>query len=88
MLGDILFADNAFISLIKQIFGLRFRITDNVDADLYGGAAFGFARGCIYCICLCWLLSFCGNMIGKTTLDDGLFSRFFLLLSNAADKLF
>lgn len=77
-----------FISLIKQIFGLRFRITDNVDADLYGGAAFGFARGCIYCICLCWLLSFCGNMIGKTTLDDGLFSRFFLLLSNAADKLF
>lgn len=77
-----------FISLIKQIFGLRFRITDNVDADLYGGAAFGFARGCIYCICLCWLLSFCGNMIGKTTLDDGLFSRFFLMLSNAADKLF
>ena len=88
MLGDILLLIMLFISLIKQIFGLRFRITDNVDADLYGGAAFGFARGCIYCICLCWLLSFCGNMIGKTTLDDGLFSRFFLLLSNAADKLF
>lgn len=76
------------LSLIKQIFGLRFRITDNVDIDLYGGAAFGFLRGFVYCICLCWLLSFCGNMIGKTTLDDGLFSRFFLLLSNVADKIF
>lgn len=76
------------ISIIKQIFGLRFRITDNADIDLYGGAAFGFLRGCIYCAGLCWLLSFCGNMIGKQTLDDGLFSRFFLLLCNAADKIF
>ncbi len=77
-----------FISIIKQIFALRFRIRDNDDLDLYGGAAFGFARGIIYCICLCWLLSFCGNIIGKTTLDDGLFSRFFLALSNLADKIF
>lgn len=76
------------ISLIKQIFGLRFRIRGNDDLDLYGGAACGFARGLIYCICLCWLLSFCGNVIGKTTLDDGLFSRLFLVLSNAADKIF
>ena len=76
------------ISLIKQIFGLRFRITDNADIDLYGGAAFGFACGCVYCTGLCWLLSFCGNMIGRQTLDDGLFSRFFLMLSNAADKIF
>lgn len=76
------------ISLIKQIFGLRFRITDNENVDLYGGAAFGFLRGCVYCTGLCWLLSFCGNMIGKQTLDDGLFSRFFLVLSNMADKIF
>lgn len=76
------------ISLIKQIFGLRFRITDNADIDLYGGAAFGFVRGCVYCTCLCWLLSFCGNMIGKETLSNGLFSRFFLMLSNVTDKIF
>lgn len=75
-------------ALIKQIFRLRFRIIDNDDVDLYGGAAFGFLQGCVYCICICWLLSFCGNMIGKATLDDGLFSRFFLLLSNVADKIF
>ncbi len=77
-----------FISLIKQIFALRFRIRDNEELDLYGGAAFGFLRGFAYCICLCWLLSFCGNIIGKTTLDDGLFSRLFLVLSNVADKIF
>lgn len=77
-----------FISLIKQIFALRFRIRDNDELDLYGGAAFGFLRGFAYCICLCWLLSFCGNIIGKTTLDDGLFSRFFLALGNVADKIF
>ncbi len=74
--------------LIKQIFDLRFRITDNADVDLYGGAALGFVRGCIYCICLCWVLSFCGIIIGKTTLDDGLFSRFFLLLDTVADKIY
>ncbi len=77
-----------FISIIKQIFALRFRIRDNDELDLYGGAAFGFLRGFAYCICLCWLLSFCGNIIGKTTLDDGLFSRLFLVLSNVADKIF
>ncbi len=76
------------ISLIRQIFALRFRIRGNDDLDLYGGAACGFARGFIYCICLCWLLSFCGNVIGKTTLDDGLFSRLFLVLSSVADKIF
>ena len=76
------------ISIIKQAFGLRFRITDNADADIYGGAAFGFGYGFVCCICLCWVLSFCGILIGNRTLDDGLFSRFFLLLSTMADKIF
>lgn len=74
-----------FISLIKQIFGLSFRIRDNDDADLYGGAVLGFAQGFIYCVFLCWLLSFCGIIIGMTTLDDGLFSRFFLLPGSLID---
>ena len=74
-----------FISLIKQIFGLSFRIQDNADADLYGGAALGFAKGVIYCVFLCWLLSFCGIIIGMTALDDGLFSRFFLLPGSLID---
>lgn len=74
-----------FISLIKQIFNLNFRIQDNVDLDLYGGAAFGCVSGFIYCIILCWLLSFCGIIIGTDTLNDGLFSRFFLLPGTLID---
>lgn len=74
-----------FISLIKQIFNLNFRIQDNVDLDLYGGAAFGCVSGFIYCIFMCWLLSFCGIIIGMDTLNDGLFSRFFLLPGNLID---
>lgn len=75
-------------SIIRQAFGLRFRITDNASADIYGGAAFGFGYGFVCCICLCWVLSFCGILIGKGTLNDGLFSRFFLMLSTMADKIF
>ena len=74
-----------FISFIKQFFGLSFRIQDNADIDLYGGAALGFAQGFIYCVFLCWLLSFCGIIIGMTTLEDGLFSRFFLLPGSVID---
>lgn len=77
-----------FAYLIKQIFDLRFRITDNADLDLYGGAALGFVRGCTLCVCLCWALSFCGIIIGNTTLDDGLFSRFFMMLDGLADKIY
>lgn len=75
-----------FISFIKQIFELSFRIRDNADVDLYGGAALGFAQGFIYCVFLCWLLGFCGIIIGMTTLSDGLFSRFFLMLGSVFDK--
>lgn len=74
-----------FISLIKQIFDLNFRIQDNVDLDLYGGAAFGCVSGFIYCIFLCWLLGFCGIIIGADTLYEGLFSRFFLLPGTLID---
>ena len=74
-----------FISFIKQFFDLSFRIQDNADVDLYGGAALGFAQGFIYCVFLCWLLSFCGIIIGMTTLSDGLFSRFFLMLGSVID---
>lgn len=75
-----------FISFIKQFFDLSFRIQDNADIDLYGGAALGFAQGFIYCVFLCWLLSFCGIIIGMTTLSDGLFSRFFLMFGSVLDK--
>ena len=74
-----------FISFIKQFFDLSFRIQDNADVDLYGGAALGFAQGFIYCVFLCWLLSFCGIIIGMTTLSDGLFSRFFLMFGSVID---
>lgn len=75
-------------SVIMQVFDLRFRITDNADLDLYGGAALGFLRGFFCCVFVCWVLSFCGIIIGKTTLDDGVFSRFFMLLDTAADRIF
>ena len=74
-----------FISFIKNLFNLRFRITDNAGLDRTGGVIFGLAEGIICCLILCWILSFCGIIIGKTVLDDSLLGRFFLLLTRAAD---
>ena len=76
------------ISLIRQVFGLRFRITDNAEVDIYGGAAFGFLLGFLICTYLCWLLSFCGHFIGGSSLSDALFGRFFMLPGAVADVIF
>ena len=43
-----------------------------------GGAVLGFVKGIVYCVLLCWLLSFFGLIIGKKTLDGTTLARFFL----------
>ena len=35
-------------------------------------------KGFLYCVLLCWLLSFLGLIIGKDTLENTLLARFFL----------
>ena len=37
-----------------------------------------FIRGFLYCVLLCWVLSFFGIVIGRTTLEDTALARFFL----------
>ena len=38
----------------------------------------GFVKGFLYCVLLCWLLSFLGLLLGRDTLDNTLLARFFL----------
>lgn len=58
---------------------------ENEKLDLWGGAALGLLYGMVLSLFLCWLLSFCGIIIGRTTLDDGLLSRFFMLFEPITD---
>ena len=38
----------------------------------------GFVKGFMYCILLCWVLSFLGIVIGKNTLETTTLAQFFL----------
>ena len=67
-----------FITAVGNLFNLSFRIPNMVNLDEIGGAVLGFAKGIIYCVLLCWLLSFFGLVIGKKTLDGTTLARFFL----------
>ena len=44
-----------------------------------GGAVLGFAKAFIYCVLLCWLLSFLGILIGQDTMEHTTLGRFFLI---------
>ena len=48
------------------------------NLDEIGGAVVGFIKGFIYCVLVCWLLSFMGLVIGRTTLAETTLARFFL----------
>lgn len=64
---------------ISNIGYLAFRLPDNLQLmDELGGALMGFLKGLIYCVLLCWLLSFLGVVIGKGTLNNTLLARFFM----------
>ena len=64
---------------ISSIGNLVFRLPDSLQLlDELGGALMGFVTGFLYCVLICWLLSFLGLVIGKDTLDNTLLARFFM----------
>ena len=64
---------------ISNIGGLVFRLPDHMELlDELGGALMVFVKGFLYCVLLCWLLSFLGLILGRDTLDKTLLARFFM----------
>ena len=63
---------------IGNIGNLSFRLPNLELLDEIGGAVLGFAKGFLYCVLLCWLLSFLGVIIGKDTLESTTLAQFFL----------
>ena len=63
---------------IANIGNLSFRLPNMEMLDEIGGAVLGFLKGFLYCVLLCWLLSFFGLVIGKDTLAHTTLARFFL----------
>ena len=63
---------------IGNIGNLSFRLPNLELLDEIGGAVLGFAKGFLYCVLLCWVLSFLGIIIGKDTLENTTLAQFFL----------
>lgn len=61
-----------------NVFNLSLRLPNMEALDEISGTILGFARGFVYCVLLCWILSFFGLVIGKTTLENTTLARFFL----------
>lgn len=66
------------IVAIANVGNLSFRLPNMELLDEIGGAVLGFAKGFLYCVLLCWLLSFLGLVLGKSTLASTTLARFFL----------
>ena len=76
-----------FITALANLFNLSFRLPNLENVDEIGGAVLGFVKGIVYCVLLCWLLSFLGLVIGKKTLDGTTLARFFLTFRFITDGL-
>ena len=63
---------------IANVGNLSFRLPNLELLDEIGGAVLGFAKGLMYCVLLCWVLSFLGIVIGKDTLASTTLAQFFL----------
>ena len=63
---------------LGNIVNLSFRLPNLELLDEIGGAVMGFLKGMLYCVLLCWVLSFLGIIIGKETLEGTTLARFFL----------
>ena len=63
---------------IGNICNLSFRLPNLELLDEIGGAVLGFVKGFLYCVLLCWVLSFLGIIIGKDTLENTTLAQFFL----------
>lgn len=73
---------------ISSIGNLVFRLPDSLQLlDEVGGALVGFIKGLLYCILLCWVLSFLGLVFGRETLENALLARFFLSFHFLTDGL-
>jgi hypothetical protein len=64
---------------IGNIGNLSLRLPNMEALDEVGGAVLGFAKAFLYCVLLCWILSFMGTIIGKETLNHTTLGRFFLI---------
>ena len=72
---------------VASIGNLSFRLPDLESVDEIGGAILGFGKGFLYCILLCWLLSFLGIIIGKETMAHTTLGRFFLIFDSLTGSL-
>jgi hypothetical protein len=72
---------------IASIGNLSFRLPNMENVDEIGGAILGFAKGFLYCVLLCWLLSFLGIVIGKETMAHTTLGRFFLIFDSLTNNL-
>ncbi len=66
------------IVAITNLFNLSLRLPNMETIDEIGGSVTGFLKGVVYCILLCWALSFLGLILGRNTLESTLLGRFFL----------
>ena len=64
---------------VANMFNLSFRLPNMENVDEIGGAMLGFAEGFVYCVLICWVLSYLGLIIGRETMNDTTLGRFFLL---------
>ena len=72
---------------LASIGNLSFRLPNMENVDEIGGAVLGFAKGFLYCVLLCWLLSFLGLIIGKETMAHTTLGRFFLIFDTITGSL-
>ena len=63
---------------IGNLFNLSLRLPNMEMVDEIGGSVLGFIKGFLYCVLLCWFLSFLGAVLGRNTLYNTTLARFFL----------
>ena len=66
------------LNAIGNVFNLSLRLPNMEIVDEISGTILGFAKGFVYCVLLCWVLSFFGIVLGRNTLDNTTLARFFL----------
>lgn len=76
-----------FIVAIANIGNLSFRLPNMETLDELGGAGLGFVQGFLFCVLLCWVLSFLGIVLGKNTMAETTLGRFFLAFEFITDGL-
>ena len=76
-----------FLVAIGNVGNLSFRLPNMEALDEVGGAVLGFAKAFLYCVLLCWLLSFLGALIGRDTMEHTTLGRFFLIFDFLTNSL-